>query len=135
MLVLGEKERCGQWALARIPGVHSWGEWYETIGWEKSGELQAVAVFNNYCGPDVCLHVAAIPGKRWLTREVLRAVFRYAFNQLGVRRITSHIPSQNRDSVRFNLHLGFHLEGVKRNGWWDDDMLITGMLKSECRYL
>lgn len=134
MLVLDQKERCGDWAKERI-GVPSWGDWYETIGWEKDGQLQAVAVFSHYCGPDVVLHVAAIPGKRWLRREVLRAVFRYAFIQLGVRRITSHIPETNKDSIRFNLHLGFHLEGVKRNGWWDGDMLITGMIKSECRYL
>lgn len=134
MLVLNQKERCGDWAKERI-GIKSWGDWYECIGWERNGELVAAAVFNEYSGPDVCVHVAAIPGKRWLTREVLSAVFQYAFVQLGVRRVTSHIPAKNSESVRFNLHLGFHLEGIKRDGWWDDDMLITGMLKSECRYL
>lgn len=135
MLVLGQKERCGDWAMSRIAGVQGWGEWYETIGWEEKGELTAVAVFSNYSGPDIQLHVAAIPGGHWLTRAALRAVFRYAFVQLGVRRITSHIPETNLASVRFNLHLGFTLEGAKREGWWDGDMLITGMLKSECRYL
>lgn len=134
MLVFDQKERCGDWAKARI-GIQSWSDWYEAIGVERKGELIAVAVFEHWNGPDIELHVAAIPGGRWLTREALKAVFRYAFVQLGVRRITSHIPETNRDSIRFNLHLGFTLEGVKRHGWWDGDMLITGLLRSECRYL
>lgn len=136
MLVLGQKERCGDWAKAKIPGVQSWGEWYEAIGWEKDGELQAVAIFDHYSGPDISIHVAAVPGRRWMTREALRTVFRYPFNQLGVHRVTGCIASRNKDAVRLNLHLGFTLEGVKRQGSHDgDDMLILGMLKEECRWL
>lgn len=134
MLIVGQKERCGDWAKARI-GVATWGDWYEAFGWEKGGELIAAAVYTNFSGPDISLHIAAIPGKRWLRREALKAVFRYAFVQLGVRRITGYVPLSNKDAIRFDLHLGFHLEGEKRNGWWDGNMLVLGMLKEECRYL
>jgi RimJ/RimL family protein N-acetyltransferase len=134
MLVLDQKVRCGDWAKERV-GVSSWGDWYESIGWEQDGELIAVCVFTNWNGPDICMHIAAIPGRRWLRRQALQAVFRYAFVQLGVRRITGHVPAKNADAVRFDLNIGFRLEGVKRDGWWDDDMLVLGMLKSECRFL
>ncbi len=134
MLVLDQKERCGDWAKERI-GLPSWGDWYEAIGWERNGDLVGVAVFNQWNGPDICLHVASAKGVHWLSRTALRAVFRYPFVQLGVRRITCHIPESNLASVKFNLHLGFTLEGVKRDGWWKENMLMTGMLKSECRYL
>jgi RimJ/RimL family protein N-acetyltransferase len=134
MLVLDQKERCGDWAKQKLD-IESWGSSYECIGWEQDGALQAVAVFTNWTGPDVALHIAAVPGRRWLRREALRAVFRYAFNQLGVRRITGYVPETNRDAWKFDTHLGFKLEGVKRDGWHHEDMLVLGMIKSECRYL
>lgn len=135
MLVLADKERCGDWAKERIPGVKSWGEQYEAIGWEKDGQLTAVVVYTNWSGPDISMHIAAIPGRRWMSRVFLRAVFAFPFLGLGVRRVTWYVPSANTESVRFSLHLGAKLEGVKRDGWYGDDMLILGMIKSECRYI
>lgn len=134
MLIVGQKERCGDWARDRI-GVQSWGAWYEALGWEKDGELQAVVVFENWSGPDISLHIAAMPGKRWLRREFMRAGFRYAFIQLGVRRITCPIPAMNFAAARFAVKFGFTLEGVKQHGWWNDDMMIFGLKKAECKYL
>lgn len=135
MLVLDQKERCGDWAKERIGGVQSWGEWYEAIGWEQDGELQAVGIFESCNGPDICMHVAAAPGANWIRRDFVGAAFRYAFVQLGVRRVTANIPASNEASMRCALALGFRLEGIKRDGWLDGDMMVLGMLKSECRHL
>lgn len=135
MLILDQKERCGNWARCRAPHVASWGDWYQAIGWERRGALIAVVIFNSYSGVDISMHVRAIPGKRWLTREALRAAFRYPFIQLGCRRVTAEVPSRNTAALSFDKALGFQYEGTKRDGTVDDDIVILGMRRSECRWL
>ena len=135
-LVLTEKERCGEFARARIPHVPSWGEWYEAIGLERDGELVAAVIFNFFSGADIAMHIAAVPGRRWMTRELLRAAFRYPFVQLGCRRVTGYVPASNTDALRFDRHLGFVQEGVMREALESgEDVIVLGMLRSECRWL
>ena len=134
-LILDDKDRLGNWALARITRVPSWGEWFEAIGLERDGVLAAVVVYTFWSGADIAMHVAAVPGRRWLTRGFLRAVFRYPFVQLGCRRVTGYVPALNADALRFDAHLGFRREGVMRealdNG---EDVIVLGMLERECRW-
>lgn len=134
-LVLDQRERCGDWARARIAHVPSWGEWYQAIGYERDGELIAVCVFNLYSGADIALHVAAEAGSRWCTREFLGACFRYAFVQLGCRRVSGFVPSRNRPALRLDEHLGFVYEGRMRDALPDDDVVVLGMKRNECRWL
>jgi RimJ/RimL family protein N-acetyltransferase len=135
MLILDQRVRCGDWAKERIEGVQSWGTLYEAIGWEQDGQLTAVVVYDHWSGPDVNMHIAALPGCRWMRRLYLRTVFQYPFLKLGTRRVTANVASLNNPCVRFCLHIGFKLEGIKRDGWHGDDMLVLGMTRAECRYL
>ena len=80
-------------------------------------------------------HIAGKPGKRWLNRDFLFAMFDYPFNQLGVNRITGLVAKKNKEARRFDEHLGFKYEGNMRHALADDDMLIYGMLKRECKWL
>jgi RimJ/RimL family protein N-acetyltransferase len=80
------------------------------------------------------MHIAA-EGKRWMNRQILFAAFDYPFNQLGVRRITGLVPGKNMQARGFDEHIGFRLEGVMRNALKDDDILVYGMLREECRWL
>lgn len=134
-LVLDDKARCGAWALERIAHVPSWGEWFEAIGLERDGDLLAVVVYNLWSGADIAMHVAAMPGRRWMTRAFLRAVFRYPFVQLECQRVTGYVPASNADALRFDRHLGFVEEGRMRealpNG---EDVIVLGLLKRECRW-
>ena len=134
-LILDERERCGDWAQARIPHVPSWGEWYQTIGLERDGELVAVVVYNFYSGADIAMHVAAVPGKRWLTRDFLRAAFRYPFAQLECQRVTGYVPASNAVALAVDRHLGFVYEGRLREALpGGEDVIVLGMLKRECRF-
>ena len=62
-------------------------------------------------------------------------MFDYPFNQLGVNRITGLVAKKNKEARRFDEHLGFKYEGNMRHALADDDMLIYGMLKRECKWL
>jgi len=134
-LILDDKDRLGNWALARITRVPSWGEWFEAIGLERDAELVAAVIFNLWSGADIAMHIAAVPGRRWMTREFLRAAFRYPFVQLECQRVTGYVPASNADALRFDRHLGFVEEGRMRealpNG---EDVIVLGLLKRECRW-
>jgi RimJ/RimL family protein N-acetyltransferase len=132
-VILNERDRCAEWARQRIPHVPSWGEWCEAIGLEEDGELLAVVVFNLYSGADIAMHIAAVPGRRWMTREFLRVAFRYPFVQLGCRRVSGYVPASNADAQRFDEHLGFRREGLMRHALPDDDIIVYGMLREEAR--
>lgn len=134
-IVLNERDRCAEWARLRIGHVDSWGEWCEAIGLERDGELIAVVVYNLFSGADIAMHIAAVPGRRWMTREFLRVAFRYPFVQLGVRRVTGYVPASNADALRFDLHLGFVQEGCMREAMENgEDIIVLGMLERECRW-
>jgi RimJ/RimL family protein N-acetyltransferase len=128
------------WAADKWPETaqgHDWGP-HTTLHHENSSGITAVVVYNQYIPPtSIDIHVVASPdGRRWLTRPFLVAVFRYPFEQLGVRRVTARIGANNHKAKRFLESLGFTHEGTIRQGWEPGiDLLIFGLLKGECRFL
>ena len=106
------------------------------IGQYKDGKIVAGVVYNLYNGPSICMHVAAEPGKRWMTKDFLFRTFAYPFIQLGCNRVTGLVRVDNIEARRFDENLGFIQEGIIRKGADDGtDMILYGMLKEECRWL
>lgn len=133
-MIVYDAERLGEWARGRLEHIEGWGP-FRAIGMERNGELQAVVVYNNYSTYNVSMHIAAVPGRRWMTKSYLLACFRYPFIQLGVHRVTGLVPARNQTALDFDLHLGFREEGRMRNCLGDDDLIVLGMLKEECRWI
>jgi RimJ/RimL family protein N-acetyltransferase len=133
-VIYGENDRVVSWVAQRIDEQRFEGA--IGIGLEEDGELIAGVVFNMYTGPSICMHVAAVPGKRWMTREYLWRCFAYPFVQLECRRITGLVRVDNLEAQKFDEHLGFKREGLLRQACDDGtDMILYGMLKSECRFI
>jgi len=111
-------------------------EGMQAIGLKKDEQLIAGVLYEGFNGHNVWMHVAAVPGKRWLNREFLRACFAYPFVQLGVQKVRGYVEASNDDARRFDEHLGFRveavLEGAARNG---GNVLLYVMDRSECRYV
>ena len=72
-VIYGEDQRVIEWVGSRID-ENDFGPAIG-IGLEENSELIAGVVFNLYTGPSICMHVAAEPGKRWLTRDYLFRCF------------------------------------------------------------
>jgi RimJ/RimL family protein N-acetyltransferase len=71
-----------------------------------------------------------------MTRDFLRVAFRYPFVQLGCNRVTGYVPASNADALRFDLNLGFKIEGRMREAIeTGEDVLVLGMLRGECRFI
>lgn len=129
-----DRELLGNWAKDKIPYVRSWGDWYQAIGHIIDGEIAAAVIFKDYSLCDIGMHVAAVPGTRWATRTFLETVFAYPFGQLDCQRVTGYVPAKNERELKFDVLLGFTPEGLLRKALPDDDLVIIGMLKDECKY-
>jgi len=133
-VIYGEDKRIADWVGALIDEAYPPGA--VGIGLEQDGELIAGVVFDYYTGPSISMHVAAAPGRRWMTKDFLWRCFAYPFLQLQCNRITGLVRVDNLDAQRFDEHLGFKREGLLRKAAKDGtDYIVYGMLREECRFL
>lgn len=131
-LVFNEAERIGSWAQARIPNFIGWSGYYQAIGREVDGELDAAVVYTNASPTNV---VASIVLERPLTRRFLHVVFWYPFGQLRVPRITALVEEKNERSLCLCKRLGFMVEGKLREAAvGGGDVIVMGILRTECRW-
>jgi L-amino acid N-acyltransferase YncA len=121
------------WCAQRIPHFVGWANDPQAIGWERAGELRAGVVYTEYSGANI---VTAIALDEPMTRKFLITVLWYPFVQLKTHRITALVERANMKSLRLCEHLGFKLEGILREAAIDGgDILLLGMLRSECKWL
>jgi RimJ/RimL family protein N-acetyltransferase len=134
-VIYGQDKQVIDWVKKQV-GEDDFGSGAIGIGLEEDGELIAGVIFNLYTGAGISMHVAAVPGKRWMTREYLWRCFAYPFLQLKCNRITGLVRVDNIEAQKFDEHLGFKREGVLRRACTDGtDMIVYGMLREECRFL
>lgn len=122
------------WA-ARTHGVNPGYTAAVGIGVEKDGEIQGAVIYHEWNGASIRIHVVSNGSKRWVTREWLHVVFMYAFDQLGVKRITGFTPEANKDALEFNKKVGFvedaRLEDAEPSG----ALVVLKMKKENCRWI
>lgn len=115
-----------------IPAVEN----MQGIGLVRDDEMVAGVIYENWNGHSVWMHVAAVPGKRWMTRDYLKVCFGYPFQQLGVKSLYGWVPAENEVAQRFDEHLGFRLVSfIPGAGMAGGDVLIYRMDREECRYV
>ncbi|MBI3715660.1 MAG: GNAT family N-acetyltransferase [Betaproteobacteria bacterium] len=129
--IVVDAERVGRWVCERTGGSYSEGT---AIGLEEDGELIAGVLYDHYNGQSIAMHVAAA-GKRWMTREYLRACFAYPFLQLRVKKILGFVDSANQEARRFDEHLGFAREATIADAGKEGDLIIYSMTPEQCRFI
>ena len=123
-----------EWVAKRTNEYGNFGA-AQGIGWQKDGEIVAGVVFNDYNGVNCCMHVAAVPGARWLRREYLWTCFDYPFRQLKVRRVTGLVGEGNLEARRFDEHLGFRLETTLEQAHPTGNLLVYRMFEEDCKWI
>ena len=118
-----------------LPGLRL-AEGMVAIGLVRGGQLVAGVLYEGLNRQNVWMHVAAVPGARWLTRAYLRASFVYPFKVCGVQRVSAHVDSTNVASRRFCGHLGFLPEARLAAAAHDGgDVILYVMWRADCRFL
>lgn len=133
-LIYGQEDRLLPWAEERIGAGHFRRDAY-CIGLEKDGELVAVVVFDSFSSVDCNMHIASDGTRAWMNKALLLSAFAYPFTQLGLRRVTGVVPAKNEQAIAFDQHLGFEREGYCHHALPDDDIVILGMLRENCRFI
>ena len=137
MIITQPKELIGAFVnvMQGVPQEASWGPNYNAMGLVRSGKLVAGLIYNGYEGANVNMHIGAIVGAKWLNKEFLFAAFDYPFNELGKRRATAFMASTNKRTIKFVKNLGFVYEGTMPHYYVDDDAVVYGLLRENCRFL
>lgn len=106
------------------------------VGWiNDAGELVGGLVLLPRGGFfDAELHIAFKPGwARHTRRKQFAELFRLAFDEWGLSRLTLIVRSDDTRTLRFVRPLGFQREGVKRRGYdGTSDGVLLGMLRDDC---
>ena len=100
------------------------------VGWMQDGHLAQGAVFYNYTGRNMYIHVACRTGYR-LSPTFVAAMMDYPFTQAHVQRLTGLIPSCNEQGKALAMRLGGRLEGRMREVLDSGDLLVYGLLKRD----
>lgn len=133
-VLCGNDAAVAEWVANRIPHMETGFADYAALGIYACDELIAGVVYHECRGNDIQMSTAS-DDVRWLSRSVLAAVFAYPFEQLQCDRVTAFTPKMAATTRRFLLGLGFAEEGNIRRGFRNDDCIVYGMLREECRWL
>lgn len=133
-LVFGNDAIIAAWVASKIPRMtgQTFPHGSKAIGVTRRGAIIAGIVYHNYYPEYKNIEISmAADSPMWATREVITALLRYPFIQLGCRRVTTCTPIRNKRALKFNYGIGFKKEGVIRRGYGNQDMIICGMLRKE----
>ena len=135
-LLIGHDELVAEWVGQRIPFMgngKSFGP-CRAVGVVNDDMILGGVVFSDYRPMFSSIEASfASASPRWLTPNLVRNILSYPFDQLGVNRISSHTPRKAGPARRFLQKFGFVEEGVMREGFGDDDCIVSGLLASDWR--
>lgn len=101
---------------------------------KPDGSPWGAVLYERFNGSSVFVHVAGLPG--WCSRNVLKYIFDYPFNQLGVSKLIGFVDSSNLAARNFDAKIGFIPEttilGAGRGG---SDLIVYTMTREQCRWL
>lgn len=133
-IIYNDPERLKDWARGHYPDAAVDGDTH-SMGMEIDGKLVVVTLYNGFTEHNCSMHVVSDGGRQWCSRGFLAAAFAYPFRQLGLSRVTAYVPAKNTAALMLDLRLGFKPEGRMVEAMGDDDLIVLGMLRRECKWL
>jgi RimJ/RimL family protein N-acetyltransferase len=99
---------------------------------DDDGYLVAGVVFNQYEATfgTLAVHVAATTPK-WASRNIIRVILGYAFEEVGVNKVWAAMPHTNYRAIRFNQGIGFKREAVLSHHFGAQHAVITAMFAKD----
>lgn len=120
--------------ISKILGKEYSKELSTTLAILRDDQLIACVVYHDFADGNIEAGVVAT-AKGWTDGGVTAHLFGYPFIQMGCRRITMRVRADNPPAIKVSQDFGFVKEGVVREAINGVDVIIYGMLKSECTYI
>lgn len=99
----------------------------------KEGKILGVVGFDGWNGASCQMHVAG--EGNWVSRELIRATFDYAFNVAGLNVLLGLVPSGNEKALRFDKHVGFVEVARIKDAHPDGELVVLELRRENCRFL
>ena len=131
MIVTAQQSRMVDWLCTKLERKGTPN--MRCIGNMVDGKFVGVVGFDEWNGASCQIHIAGFGN--WLTREMIRFSFDYAFNVEKVKKIIGFTPASNVRAVRFNKHIGFKVEYEIEDAHPDGSLLVMSMRREECRHI
>lgn len=132
-LLVGYDREVSEWVRLQLGMDSGFGD-CATIGIVSGGQLIAGLVYHCYRHPSIEMSIASV-SPAWCNRRTLKHIFTYPFDQLGCKRATILVDSENHPVRAFCERVGFIHEGTLRQAHPNGDAEIFGMLRDECRWI
>ena len=133
MILISDKDCVSQWVADHDAGDFPIGCFAAIGATDENDKIVAGVVYDHYTKRCVTATIAV--EKKNLPRRLIRAIFKYPFEQLGVDKIIVYVNEANAASVCLASRLGFLLEGRIEGVYPDGDMLIMSVNKTNCVWL
>ena len=121
---------------------------FHEIGVKSTCDLQAifwvnqetkqpdwVIGFDSFIGKTCQIHVVNRK-KKYTPRALLKAVFEYPFEKIGIEILLGVVNSKNLEAMKYDQNLGFkevnRFEGMHEDG---GDIVLFAMKKEDCRFI
>lgn len=103
---------------------------FQCMGFAREDKLLCVVVAYHRTQDNIFMAFAA-DSPRWASKQNIAALGAWAFDQLGVKRITATVKKNNKRARKFDEGIGFKVEGKVRKLQDGTDAILYGMLKEE----
>ncbi len=98
---------------------------YVAIGWFKNDKLVGQAIFNDYTGANIEIHLN-LP--RGISRTTIRDVYKYVFEWLKCERLTAKPYCTNKKLLQLLSRLGFEYECTQERYYKDGDVITDAIV-------
>ncbi len=131
MIVTGQSAAVARWAGERLGCVFV--PPLTAVGiLNRDGKRVGAAIFNDFADRNIELTVYG-PGS--FQRQVCVWIARYCFIQNDCLRITTRTAASNLYVRKLLEHHGWVKEGTLRDWFSDEDCILYGLLKNDCKFL
>lgn len=122
------------WAGERV-GISNYPPDARTLVVEGPDGIRAVAIYNGFTDVDCEMHIVSNGNKNFATRGMIFGFFALPFLNCCLARVTTTVAQRNVAVQKMALDLGFKFEGVKVNGYADDNLVVMGMRREDCIWI
>lgn len=122
------------WVASHIPGCNRGFERATAIGVAKDGQLIGGTVFHNWSPEAGVIEMSsASTSPHWLTKDMLRAIFGYVFDQLECQLVVMRVSERNTRMVRIAEKFGFDGVLIPRLRGRDENEFIFTLTEEKWR--